>query len=187
MLDRVRIERYMAVACPKTNHCACCVLLPTSQFLNPNEVSNIGCCGLDPNDCFSFSQELTDVFLEVATHAGGNNCRRYAIYSRTFANLASVAVNGGRRSIFPACVLHRVRCAYPNPFGVPYVGHRQHQDDESNEESSEEETEEEEGDPDEGDEDNGDEGKRGEEGNEGKEESDASSDSADPTYRPDRH
>jgi hypothetical protein len=77
----------------------------------------------------AYSDRIDELLFEVRTHSDkpqGDNKREW-IYRQGWRTEANDI--GERRNRFPVCILHRVRCVYPNPLGQPYIGHRRHADD----------------------------------------------------------
>ena len=146
-------DRFLCVCmrdeCPKFEHCELCDILDTSAFLNPDELETIGCCGLE-DECLAFLPIIDTVLANALTDATLplNENKRYYCYISTYQQAATDV--GEQRRVFLCCVLHRIRCTFPNADGTPYTGHLSVERDLNEPQSGEEEGDEDEGDEEEG-------------------------------------
>lgn len=122
----------LPLLCTQVVHCPICDFLIGSNFVSTAEVEAHGCCGQET--CIAFPDDGEEDLLEpiLTSHLipnGDNNGWRKFVFRNFFGASAragllpdrSTTVNNKTRYLFSACVLHRVRCAYPD---VEYMGFR---------------------------------------------------------------
>lgn len=63
-------------------------------------------------------------FWGLISNAGGFTATEYLGKKQESLNVAGASATKVRREIMPDCVLTFVRERYPNPPGIPYVGHK---------------------------------------------------------------